>query len=666
VKRPPARNHRFFPGLVLSGLLVLPVLHLAAEDPSRAGRAVNGAAASRSLDLATGLLGSGDWAQASFEAQLGATYDPSIADFPYVEALSLLATGAPRADIIGKLENALSQGRSWRAYDRNEAVVLCARLYAETGRNTDALSLLDSLKGRNAADGDYARALALYNLKRYRPARALISSALDSWPFDSRFPRLFLQRERGETPTDGTIGLAAAILSRLYVWQNEDRELLLLAVPFEPDPAVRDRNIRIYRSMGKADSSQAAALDTSSALSPLLALEYGVIDEKAALEEVFAGESSGIPLCSLQALCRLSGPETVRLEVAKRLASFAGVITDDANGDGIVDSVIQYRLGRPVRASFDPDQDGYPDCTVDCDLGEPAVLRGRLGNPEITYDAYPSVRTVTDGLREYTMKPLALAWAPVEWVRQDFSLQDTDFFTIRFLLPQDFLTERLLIGNASFYTEPDPARKDGIVRVVLVAGVRQSSESRSGGQVYSRTSYVHGFPSVSNSDRDGDGRFETVQQYGKDGKPASLLVDNNGNRTPEYRESWLPDGTDRMQWDSDENGAFEVSWTGRPDGSETTEWMHPLTGRLVTVSAEKGTPRSVTYGDLNLPVLHDPVADVWWVGRIPSSSREIVGELEKVFNQGEDPVVSSTIFAGGHRVYAVSTGGHLYAELLDE
>ena len=106
----------------------------------------------------------------------------------------------------------------------------------------------------------------------------------------------------------------------------------------------------------------------------LYALEYGVIDEAAAVAEIFAVSTEGIDSATLDRLCPLVADKKFRDSIASRLSSYDGVIVADSNGDGIVDSRVQYRLGRPVLAFFDADQDGYPDWTVSCDMGSPMTI----------------------------------------------------------------------------------------------------------------------------------------------------------------------------------------------------------------------------------------------------------------------------------------------------
>jgi len=589
-----------------------------------------------------------------------------MADFPWIEALSLAARNANRADILERVEYSLASGLFWRTYSRDEALVLCARLYAETGRPQAALGRLDSVDGSYSSEADYVRILALYGLGRIEEARKHVASALDRWPFDSRFARVFLERETGRAANESSRKTAALILSRLYLWENEDRELLILAVPFESDPVIRERNIRIYRGMGKTDAAPAVKKTAHDPLSALYALEYGLMDETAATAEIFSTRETGIRLSSLLELSRLVSSRTARQTIADTIGSYDGIVTDDANRDSILDTRIRYRLGRPVEAVFDRDQDGYPDFLVDCDLGSPSTIAARNGSVTVTYDTYPQVRSVMDGNREYTMKPLALSWAPVGWVRQNLNLPGADFYTLKLAATEPSLTEKLLVSSAAYFREPDPDRTGGERRVTLESGVPVSAESRDTGRLYSWTSYSRGLPALTKADRDGDAYFETTMTYSPTGKLASVLIDRNGNRRNEYRELHAEDGTMRLQWDSDENGVYEISWSTGAGGVELTEWLHPHTGRPVFITVEDGLPRSVRYGDSTLPVVKDPVENIWWINRIPAGSREIIKMLDKEFNRDESPVVSTSVTVDGKRIHAVRTGGILFAEIVDE
>ena len=324
-----------------------------ANSPDQGRAAVNSAAATRSLARAVSFLSSGRWEAASFEATLGRSYDPTIADFHYIEAVSVVATGGARANALQRLEAALGDGLFWRSYDRSAAVLMCARLYAETLRYREALELAESLGESSSSDQDHVRVVSLYALGRTVEARRVLSRGLERWPFDARFPRAFFLHESKTRADPEAMRIASTVSQRLYLWENEDRELLLLSVPFESSATVRERNIRIFRGMGARDAP--GPVRPANPLSSVLALEYGLIDDGTAMDEVLSLSSEGIPVGLLVRLCSLLGGADARERMSRALGDFAGVLVDDANGDGIADSTVRYRMGRAYEASFDPD-----------------------------------------------------------------------------------------------------------------------------------------------------------------------------------------------------------------------------------------------------------------------------------------------------------------------
>lgn len=618
--------------------------------------------ATRLLQQAISALSSGEYQVAEFQASLGTSYDPVLADFPYIEALSLVAQSAPKKNIIAALERSLAQGMFWRTYDRSDALVLCARFYGLTCRYHDSLTLLNEAGARPTADSDYVRAYALYGLGQHNNARNAISEALGRWPFDPRFPRLFLEREKNLISTSQGRSLASTILSRLYVWEDLDRELLLLAVAYESDPAVRERNIRVYRNMGKNDNSQ----NSLSISSVIVALEYGLMSEEDSLDEIFSASQTGIPLPVLTSFARLSGSKSVRDSFRNLLRDFEGIITLDSNGDGIVDVRIQYQLGLPFLIEIDSNQDEIIDYAIQCNLGTPTHIDAFEGVQTIVYDTYPYVRSVTVNDREYTLKPLNLSWSPISIDRQDYGLENLDFYTVSVMQNVPRLTSLVLASNAVFYVERDKTLPGGTTRVVLEDSIPILSESRENGRLYSWSTYKRGIIEKNLSDMNGDGYFETSKTYDLQGNLLTVTIDKNANRVPEYREIHKSDGSLSIQWDTDENGIPDITWTKSLGAKEVIEYLHPVTLLSVRIDLESGSPRAVTHGDSRIQVVKDPVANIWWISRIPLKSREIRTFLEKTHNPEDSPVVVYNTTFEGQSLVVVQTGGKCFVEIFDE
>ncbi len=632
---------------------------LSAEQPVQSRKTVNAAAAYRALERAASLLNEQRFEQASFEASLGTTYDPLMADFPYIEALALSGQGAPRADILERVELSLSDGLAWRSFDRREAVRLCARLYAETCRYTDALALLDTASDDLNADADYIRLLSLYGLRRLDDAIALVRQSLERWPFDSRFAEAFLRVEQENPPDTVRLELARIIISRLYVWQEDRPELLLLAVPYERTADSRERNIRMYRNMLRRDTETAYFR----ALAAVLALEYGLVPEETAVEELMRLASDGVPRDLLFSMEPLLVTDSVRKGFLEQLAGFNGILVHDRNNDGITDSRVRYRMGRPVYAEFDTRQNGYPELTVTAELGEPAVISLVRASMEITYDIYPSVARVHRESRDYTMRPQALKWGPIQWERNDSIPEGFYYLTIQDRIEP--LTGQMLSGAALYYSEPIADISDGEVRYVLENSIPVMSEQRVRGMLYSQTTYRSGRPVRTLKDSNEDGYFETIVEYDNGGSITKIVIDQNANRTYEYQEQYTPDGTTVKRWDTDEDGVFEIEWEISSGGMERSRWIHPVNGRPVEAVIEKGQPRSVTYGTVSRPVLTDSFNDIQWIGRIPSDSREIAKTILQHLNREPAAVVCPMMKIGSLHFAVVRTGGFVFVELLD-
>lgn len=631
----------------------------------------NTAAAVNALQRAVGYLAAGEWDLASFEARLGSTYDSSIADFSYIESLSLLAQKKPLALAIENAEKSLTQGLLWRSYHRDDAVVLCARLYGETARHTDALYLLESnaIKNHTSSDADFVRIRSLYATSNHSEARKLLSAALNRWPFDGRFPRVFLTVESPVSPDPQSRILAQTILDRLYIWENEDRDLLLLAVPFLHDPQDRVRYIRMFRGMGKNDMNPAVGGTADVPAHPVAtirALEYGLISESLATAELFSLSETGIPRAELETLFSLIGSQETRNVIASYLASYSGRIVDLPSYEGTYAVTILYRYGRPYKTVIDANYDGLSDFTIDSDLGAPILTESAKDGARVTYDTYPYVNSLVKGGREFTLKPLSLSWEPVRWISLASAPGNTPFYVLTPTNSQPPLTDTLIYANAVFSLETDPQKKGGIVRNNFDRGMIVSSESRMDGRPYSWTTYSRGYPSLTRTDRDGDAFFETTITYTLTGEVSSVTIDANGNRRTEYREDYFTDGSRRLRWDSDENGYFEISWTVSAEGMETLEWLHPVTGIPAVLISERGKPRSLRYGETVRTIIKDPAYDLWWINSIPPSSASLAKSLIDAFNRQAAPVVTHTITFEGKRLHGVMTGGLLFVEMLDD
>ena len=103
--------------------------------------------------------------------------------------------------------------------------------------------------GEQSADIDYVKLLCYYGLSQKTKAHALLSEALDTWAFDFRFAKVFLQKENSSARTRTNTVIAEKIIARSYVWESSNPEVLVLLTPFEKDRTETVRRLKIYREM---------------------------------------------------------------------------------------------------------------------------------------------------------------------------------------------------------------------------------------------------------------------------------------------------------------------------------------------------------------------------------------------------------------------------------
>lgn len=266
------------------------------------------------------------------------------------------------------------------------------------------------------------------------------------------------------------------------------------------------------------------------------------------------------------------------------------------------------------------------------------------------------------GNRVYTLRPKTLVWAPVEWKQET---ANGPFYYLSRSPRSQPLTESILIAASLYYSQPIEGTINGELRCMLENSSPVICEERINGRAYARTTYQMGKPDVTLRDSDEDGYFETKIHYHSDEKIASIEIDRNANRKIEYMELYSVDGTITKKWDSDEDGLFEIEWEITLEGKEKSRWIHPVTGITVVTVMENGRPRSVMYGTLTKPIIEDPSAGIFWIGRIPPNSRTIAEKILIKLNREPVTVVCPMMEIELMHFSAVRTGGFVFVEQIN-
>ncbi|AIW90056.1 hypothetical protein JO41_09835 [Treponema sp. OMZ 838] len=663
-------------------MLLLPVTAAYSQTVNRELQQINTSYALQYLQKAAALYTDANYAEALEYTEKGMTFDDSFADFFYLKAQCLLQLNGTRAQCLDAAETALTSGLKLRIYNRDNLVLLLARLYTETGRYNEAIQVLDSL-AFDFADRDFYRASALYGVGRDGQARDVIETALNRWSFDVRFPRLFFLQERDKAMTRAGKKLADSLLQQLYVWIEQAPSLAVYAAPFDPNPQENSRRLKVYRNMYATGTQN---LDARTQLAAVLAeLRYGVIEEKTAVEEFFAvtvaahlpqRENGKAPVFALYSdqlieLCRLTGTDAMRKEIGNRLKSFSGVLLEDDNRDGISNAAVFFEQGRPVSAFFDLNQDEVYEYQIQCNFGAPDRIVTPKNGYAIQYDSYPAVHSIVQKTekREYIMRPLALRWEPVAQTELDLRLRDTDaeapaFFTLRLRNNARLLQEHDFIFSVLYSEEPSPLDTNAVMRMHFEDGRIISAEIKTGIQTLALARYRNGVLAQKEYDYDGDGFFEVLEQYGKQGKLDKISVDINKNKLFEYYELYKTDGTVIKNWDENEDGTPEIQYTQFPSGNAQTVWKHRYSGLPVSVYYKKGTPERLTIGKTSMPLIKDPSHNVYWLEMRPSFSDKVAEKLIELFKNTDSDVEGRTMIIGSYELYAVRSEGAVFVQML--
>ncbi|PIE98975.1 MAG: hypothetical protein CR988_00710 [Treponema sp.] len=643
---------------------------------------VNRVAALNCLEKASVAYEKRQWKTALFQAQLGGVYDATLADFAYIEALCYKELNYPSAEQLERVEFACADGMNWRLYDRNNALLLCATIYANTHRYKEALNIASRLPFVTA-DIDYIKATSFYGLKKWADARRVISESLDKWSFDARFPKLFLMAEKSKTVGNVNLNLAMKILSRLYIWEEEDPSFFVFSAPFETDEAEIKRRLKIYREMYRPFTKSYNPKDLfvrSYAL--VLSLKYGIIDEKTAVNEFFnmksickdpnTGKSLKVKALyadHLYELTKIIGLYESRTIISEKLAKYSDCIFYDSESDGVLNSIVFFKDGRPKIASFDSNQDGYSDYIIDCNFGIPVQVLSKKNGVKVKYDDYPTVKSVNFENKLYVMRPLDLEWAPIELKTIFFDISEkkdySNFFTLMLKPNISSLTTGELLYSASYIESKNPLYTAGADRVYLNKGIPISAETVLDGKIQALANFKNGFIALKNIDRDMDGFFETQEVYSKKGELETISIDLNKNKLYEYTEKYEHDGTVKKTWDSNEDSHWEIRYTEYPNGTAQTEWLHPKTLKPVTVNYASQIPQSVTYMNNTSEIIKEDDLPFFWLAQIPSNSELFAKEIMKVFNQTNIPVVSYNVRINGINIFATRSGGFIFADILE-
>lgn len=680
----------------------------------------------RCIDIAKNLLANEEYEASYSRAALGLTYDNTVADLYYIQALGMSQRGLPPYKIEPLLKSALQN--KWYEYNKDAARLLLASLYTKTARAAEALSLLNERPLLSGKDALYIRANALYLLGNIGDARKTVRQGALQFPEDPRFALLFFERERepsrengadilvqtagtddnaeisggntalnGGDESDKTFAeLSSLFVSRAYDLQDSDPDVLLKASLFAFSEEDRRRLLKAWNAYGKTDPRYA-----------VYALKAGLMSEEKAFDYVAPFFSGTSDYALVKSFVSLVSGEKTKESVRKLYAAFAGTLCFDTNGDGISDMTVTYRSGRPSLIEYDANQDGIIDWIADCDYGVPVKVNLVQEDAVLWYGSWPSLSRVIWSGGTYTLNEDRLFASPVNMIKDPVMEERA---SLSFYLP-------VLRGDVRFVLNADDLfalshtveRKSAEgentrVRFSLFDGKAQNAVYTDNGTPYAYAFFENGALRFRNVDRDKNGTYELTEIYAYADKNADentgenallyrsaeearelslrlfgvdnaakglylqkVVSDTDGNGIIEFGEEYGPNGKTTAQWNDNKTGSMIIRYAKNGD-SEETEYVHPVSGRHVRLIVQKGVPVSAD----GIPVVRDEAAPFFWIGDSPGGNyaQKVIKKLNQKGSSDVICTVTNLIWLRDKdrfaRIFAVKNGDMYFGELLYE
>jgi len=482
----------------------------------------------------------GRWSDAEVLLEQGSDFSAASSDLSYLIALVRFQLERPVTTVLEALRQAKMTDR-WQRYTAQSASLIEAQALMMMRQFEQAQQILQSLFP--SADVLYFQ-LTILALQDYQDQfTQLFYKTVNTYPLDPRFPALYFRYMKNKTPGPQDPSVVSLLLSRLPILQKTDPNLPVLAIPFIQDLSERRRIFESYQALGND-------------MFPLLplGLELGVIDETKAINELTIHHT--IPVELLRHVWAQLRSDTSRQHFAQKFSSFSGRITEDSDGDGVSEVVVEYQNGRIQSYRFDANQDRIDEILVMFEQGLPKL--GTIApyeeslEAQVFWDAYPLVEQCIAGAVTYIPAPAAFYYAPFQLKPLVGTYPEVPllFPERETLLPR--LTERSLVSFAAKIIRPGKLAKGSIETIELKNSLPLRSVETLQGKINSILEFYLGQPFIQHIDMDLDGRMETVRRF----RIGTLRLDPV--EALEY-----PQNYDSIESDWDGDGIFEYRETFR-------------------------------------------------------------------------------------------------------
>ena len=652
------------------------------------------------------------------QSALGLAYDDTVSDLWYINAASKNALGVAKAEILPFVVRALNDGE-WVDYNRNLARSLYASILCDTGKYEEAISALDAEPTIYSADAEFTRTKSYYGIgdeKSLEAARKKIDDARKIYSTDTRFPRLFFEREyellrAAAFSSAHFLGDYSDLKRQVVIREKLPPLALKLADAFVskmPEYNSSDVDLEMYACLfayGETQLRMLQAFASRGMTHPLyahVALDRGLLNEQEAWDYFCVFFDKSISLADLEQMVSFV-TDTVTLDsVKEHLAAFSGELLIDTNSDGENELRIQYERGRPISFSWDETNDGILEWSGKCDFGNPVEIKITDGNVLLTYGNYPEIVLAEyvfadDENRrvKFTIPDDSFYWSPcrIETVDIIKTLFDYDFFVLSPIFPKEEFDGAALLRFCSGYEMPSDEKEGANIKFSVLNGLPVFAEYFANGTRYAYAEFENGFPRARYVDNTGDGVYETTEFMGYDstnamninsneqnqvmtnifGLPAlgsgvyvrEIQVDRNGDTVPDFIEEYLPDGGKITSWDFNDDGNWNLRYKKYPqldsDDSVVDEAQFYLGPErvLTMITHYNGVPIKVETENQEFSVTKGESDSFYWIGEKGALEDEmyVLSHFDRNMRQGISVVLETdekrmTVIKIGENVFS--------------
>lgn len=641
----------------------------------------------RCAEVAKSFLMEENYSQAIIQVELGLAYDENISDLWYIKSLCSKYKKDPQSFVLDFAKKAYDCN-DWTYFSENLGIILYAESLIYTGNNEKAYELLDEKKDIYSSDSEYLRALSCYRLGDVTKARNIITSGVNVFPEDIRFPELFYKNEfysvyfTGDEIDSGAYAIASNFATRLSSWKKKSNELLFYAHLFEKDEELSNRILLEYFSEYKL---------VPEALP--IAIEKNILtqeDARVAFEK-FCEE--GIELNLFKKIISSFTDEKQKILLVSFLSKFSGIITYDNNEDFIVDMYVTYSSGRPSLIQQDFNQDDVIDAEILCDFGTPSILYDFKNNLEISYGEYPYIDSVKifDNTNYFLIQN-SYQWSNVKFIEENLCM-DYKFYIPMPIFQEEIKTSELF--SKSYRISSEIIKENDVYqkRFVLSNGLPIQSTYAKNGIPYGSAIFEGGNILYRYVDKNFDGIYEITEFYNFDTFNyvnyidkiemnnlytelfgtidaleglyiSKIVVDDNSDGIPECSEEFLPTGK-KTTW-FDKNGEISVVYEKSTENDSIIEksfFINPINKKQISVEFENGIPKKLQDSNFSSEILQNDVTPVYWIGSIPDDKLSILvyESLDNIMEQGKVKLLKFSEFPN-LRIMIIKIGDNLFAE----